>query len=257
MGEILSLHNLESYRTGKNQPGWPIPELLYQKIPVLAYRNYFCNDDKGWPLSWDKGRVEVALTLTVSILKAWQAFRPVGSPQILERLATTCPAVVMDLQEHLQNCEISNLDSSSNECSHIIIAMSCAASRVSEAKPIKSPNPMLGSKVLAFFFPDFFPVWDTAWIKRRALSGLQSEALPPAVGRELKQDPAASEYARYLWLMINDAWLTSHRDYEQLRSNCLRECRRKGYYKPEEVLEEFYADLTPLLFEVCLLGRNG
>ena len=225
MGKILNLANLQSYGTGKNQPGWPIPELLYQKLPVLAYRNYFCSDDTYWPLCWDKGRVEVALSLTASILKAWQAFRPAGSPQVLGRLVVSFPSIVMRLQPRLRNLEISNLDPKSKRCSDVIIAMSLATSQVSKAKPIKNPNPMLGSKILAFFFPDFFPIWDTAWIKQKGLSGQRSKPLPGAVDKTLEGDPAALEYARYLWMMINDAWRTSNGEYEHLRSACIGECK--------------------------------
>src|SRR5215813_2639213 len=107
MGNIMTLANLESYRTGGNQPGWPITELLYQKVPILAYRNYLCKDDKDWPLCWDEGRIEVALALTVSILKAWQAFRPEGSAPVLKRLIPMLPPIVMKLQAQLRECDIS------------------------------------------------------------------------------------------------------------------------------------------------------
>src|SRR5262249_31041782 len=163
----------------------------------------------------------------------------------LKRLIPMLPPIVMKLQAQLRECDISGLDPTSNRCCEVIVSMSSAASRVSEAKPIKNPNPMLGSKVLAFFFPDFFPVWDTAWIKQRGLSRQPSGPFPPAIGKELKADPAALEYAGYLWLMINDAWMMCDEDYERLHSACIVECRRQGYQKPREVLDEFYSDLTP------------
>ncbi len=50
--------------------------------------------------------------------------------------------------------------------------MADAVSRVEEAKDVD--NPMLGSKILGFFFPDFFPIWDTAWVKPALESGSES-----------------------------------------------------------------------------------
>jgi hypothetical protein len=53
VGEILNSLNLLSYTSGQYRrrlPNWPLPDLLYSKIPVLAYRNYVndCAENK-WP----------------------------------------------------------------------------------------------------------------------------------------------------------------------------------------------------------------
>jgi hypothetical protein len=110
--------------------------------------------------------------------------------------------------------------------------------------------------VLGFFFPDHFPVWDTAWVKT-ALAAASETPLPCDIEDRLEGDDAALEYARYVYLMIKDSSATPAAEYRNLKTECIRQCKRVGYDKPEEALREFYSDLTPLLFEVCLLGSMG
>lgn len=120
-------------------------------------------------------------------------------------------------------------------------------------------NPMLGSKLLNFFFPEFFPVWDTGWIKKRAMKHYKGVSLPEDVQKRLEHlenSRAAVEYAQYVYLMLMDLWRTSPSQLQRLRRACYRHCERRGYYKPQVIINDNYRDITPLLFETCLLGKH-
>jgi hypothetical protein len=66
---------------------------------------------------------------------------------------------------------------------------------------------------------------------------------------------AARQYARYVNLMITDAWNTPESEYKQLLAESFRLCARDGYDEAKQVLDQFYFDFLPALFEACLLGR--
>ncbi len=257
MGKIMTVENLQAYESGPGaNPNWPIADLVYQKVPILSYRNYFCEyDDAQWPLCWDSRRVSFALRLVAEILKSWQAFRPLPAEAVVKKLEPAFPKIVGILQATLYRhakAGVSSVVPNSPPWREIIVAMAKAVSDVSGAKGIQ--NPMLGSKVLAFFFPDFFPVWDTAWIKKRGLSQRNASDFDSQIHENLKGDVAAIEYAQYLILMLKEASTVSDELYETLLAECLRQCHVRGYSHHRELIDEFYVDLTPLLFETCLLG---
>jgi hypothetical protein len=133
--------------------------------------------------------------------------------------------------------------------------MATAVDEIAEIVKTKSKNPtlnpMLGSKVLSFFFPDYFPIWDTAWVKKALVVPLKGQEEDRAV-RDLRST-AAHGYAKYVNLMITDAWETSSDEYERLEAECVRLCVRDGYDEAKGVLDQFYS--LPVLFEACLLGR--
>ena len=258
MSEILNLANLRAYASGQQrgtQPRWPIPELLHQRVPVLAYRNYLNNDHKNqWPLCWEKRHVVPALRLVGDILRGWQAFRPSSSEKVVRALEPALPRIVLQLQKALRDHSIKYVTAvapSSRNWEVILARMAQSVSEIARAKHVR--NPMLGSKILAFFFPDFFPVWDTAWVKK-ALTKRGTTGLPAGVQGRLEGDKAALEYACYVHLMVSDAWNTSNKEYEKLKRYCVRECGRQGYYGSSYLVDEYFSDLTPLMFEVCLLG---
>jgi hypothetical protein len=273
MGEILNIRNLQSYTSARyhnDLPRWRVADMLHVKLPVLAYRDYVTTyDDKDWPFCWhSKRHVTAALRLTVTMLMSWQATRRRGGAKlILVRLEPRFHSMVQRLQKVLQRHSKAWLESDDGIVPHdkahveLVRAMATAVGDIAELVKTKSKNPtlnpMLGSKVLSFFFPDFFPIWDTAWVSKALAAPLKnSKDHGPAVTMsEGLHSPAARSYARYLNLMIADAWDTSVTEYKQLERECIRLCIRDGYEGAKRVLDEFYA--LPVLFEACLLGRAG
>jgi len=263
---ILTLPNLRSYISRAQPPSlpeWPVQDLLFLKVPILAFRNYL-NDytDDQWPLCWQEERIIPALRMTAEILKPWQAFRsnrPVSTEEVLEKLEPIFPKIVLDVQDTLAACSllcITDLVPTSNDYNKVLRSMALAVARVAEAKQVD--NPMLGSKILGFFFPDFFPIWDTAWVKPALKDASEMPgwpALPKEIEEEFSKSGAGLDYARYVHLLAQDASTSTNPEYTMMRTECVKKCQDEGYHKPEHVLDEFYYDLTPMLFEVCLMGR--
>ncbi len=271
MGTILNVTNLQSYASTRYRddlPGWPVADMLHVKLPVLAYRDYVASyDEKEWPFCWNSKRhTTAALRLTVTMLMSWQATRRRGGAAlILKRLEPRFPTIVRHLQTVLRRHSNTWLESDDGVAPHTkahldtVRAMATAVGDIAEIVKTKSKsptvNPMLGSKVLSFFFPDFFPIWDTAWLSKALAAPLrestdQGAAVTMADGL---RSPAARNYAKYVNLMIVDAWDTSVDEYRQLERECVRLCIRDGYEGAKRVLDQFYA--LPVLFEACLLGR--
>jgi len=95
--------------------------------------------------------------------------------------------------------------------------MARAVAKVSACKPLKRSTPMLGSKILHFFFPEFFPVQHTSWIRKtvRRLSAKKrkrklelTKKWAEAFG-SASNPGAAREYAQYVDLMIANLKTTS------------------------------------------------
>jgi hypothetical protein len=246
----------------KDQPDWPVQDLLYVKVPILAFRNYLNDDtDDQWPLCWEEARIIPALRMAAEILKPWQAFRsnqPVSTEEILERLEPDFPKIVLGVQEILAACSlqcITDLSPTSDKYSKVLLGMADAVTGVAKAKQVD--NPMLGSKILGFFFPDFFPIWDTEWVKPALSSAYEVPGwpeFPTEIEEELSGRKAGLEYARYVHRLVQDASKSTNVEYAIMKAECVKACQNEGYHKPEHVLDEFYYDLTPMLFEVCLLG---
>jgi hypothetical protein len=141
---------------------------------------------------------------------------------------------------------------------HMAVAVAEIAEVVKTASKNPSRTPMLGSKILSFFFPDFFPVWDTEWIGH-ILAARRKEAgetqVPAGIERRLSPNGADQDYASYVNLMIRDTSDTTKFEYDRLRAAAGRCCVRAGYDRSKHLLDEFFYDLTPVLFEACLMGR--
>jgi hypothetical protein len=264
-GRILTSTNLHSYIScaqPESQPDWPVQELLYQKVPVLASRNYL-NDDTSnrWPLCWKEPSIIPALRMTAEILKPWQAFRsnrPVSAEEVLEKLEPDFPRIVRDVQKTLATFHcITDVPVTGEDYNNVLLGMADAVSRVAKAKDVD--NPMLGSKILGFFFPDFFPIWDTAWVKPALESAYAIRGwpeFPKEIEKELSESDAGLDYARYVHLLVQDAATLTDAEYSIMKAECVEKCQKDGYHKPEHVLDEFYYDLTPMFFEVCLLAAS-
>jgi hypothetical protein len=271
MGEILNLANLRSYASARysdDLPNWPLGDMLHVKVPVLAYRDY-ANDyaNREWPFCWqNKRHIIAALRMAVTMLMSWQATRRKGGADlILKQLEPHFPRIIRRLQKVLRTNSTQWFDAvspNSEAYTQIVYHMAKAVGEIAEivkTQSSKNPsiNPMLGSKILSFFFPDFFPIWDTAWISKALVTPLRDPG-EGAVGAKMAgtlSSNAARQYARYVNLMITDAWDTTESEYTQLRAECFRLCARGGYDEAKQVLGQFYVDVLPVLFEACLLGR--
>jgi len=241
--------------------------MLYMKHPVLAYRDYVGRDDEKWPFYWhDRRHINTALRLSITMLMSWQATRRKGGAKlVLKRLEPKFPRIVGGLQKVLRThseewFSSDGVEPGTSAHTEIVEAMAKAVGEVAKIVRTRSKNaamnPMLGSKVLSFFFPDFFPIWDTAWIKKALTMPLKESTQDGTIPETFQEltSPAARRYARYVDLMIADAWDTSPREYKELEAECVRLCELDGYDDAKGLLADDLYSL-PVLFEACLLGR--
>lgn len=274
MGEILNLRNVRAYqrkvrRGGRHAPDWPLDDLLYLSIPTLAIRNLDYDDDGGdatyWALSWKgKKHSKLAISVAGTILKQWQAFRPHPSDRLLKRIGARMPNVISRFQNKIRRLKIRTVRDVPTRGTKFNVVLLEMATAVAELSVLKNaPNPMVGSKLLHFLIPEFFPVWDTYWIRRVALrhhrdryQSITSEVAERLTHlRNTKGEVfyrAAREYASYVNLMLRDLSKTSNRELKSM----VKECLRLGQMEREVVKGHFQnEDLSPMLFEICLLGK--
>ena len=89
--------------------------------------------------------------------------------------------------------------------------------------------------------------------ERRRIRADAKRALP--TGQSSK---AALDYAVYVSLMIDDLRRAKPREREALRRMCLQHCSRKNRHRLlDAVMEDNVWDMSPLLFERCLLGEGA
>jgi hypothetical protein len=273
---LFSPGNLRAYsaKAGvrQNFPNWPLDELLYLSIPVLAIRNLDFDlakgDEKYWALSWKGTKNQsIAFGVTGSILRRWQAFRPHPSRKLLQKIEKRMPSIVRRFQRQMRQRQIRTIrDVKPNSPAyHIaVMEMAKAVADLSQVKSRKARNPMMGSKILHFLYPEFFPVWDTYWIKKKVLNRYFKERhknLPKNVQTLLGKlkfskgsayYSSAREYASYVHLMLIELSKISERQYRRL----LKECINKAEIGHEVIDCHFHCrDMSPILFETCLLGK--
>jgi hypothetical protein len=275
MGDIINIANLNRYtgrysrhRRAKSvemKIGWKLSGILLEKFPVLSIRSRMDDVEEPSPLVWESGRnTRMAAAVILDTLKAWQAFRPRSEASVHRRLMKEIPRVAIGLQTKLVQMDISCVHhlvksgASSEEYAHALFLMSRAAGRLSHAKG--SDSPMLGSKILHLLFPELFPVWDNAWINKKALAneGISDaelgewlpESILPRLNR-LQYGKAALTYARYLALMAKDLRHTPQGEFGRVEAALIR-----GAEIPPSVIRWHFHDLRPLAFELCLLGKH-
>lgn len=257
MGQIVNIRNFNKYsgryskrphKAPEKEIGWYVYDSLIEKFPILALRNRN-HDDENWPLTWKRNRnLPIAIDLVLSSLKAWQAFRPESSRKIVNRLSGELPTILLKFQNKMVQMdikkawEINNLNN--NQFRNTVKTISYSVSEISSYKLTKTP--MLGSKIMHHFFPELFPVWDTAWIKNKAL---RKENFTSKYISENFEDPVAREYGMYFELMLNELYDTSKAEYRKIE---------KAYIIHSEIRKNIifwhFYDLAPIIFEVCLLG---
>lgn len=256
---LLTAENLEKYMAWRDKP-WEVDDLIYERLPMMAVRNYLNDDeDEQWPLCWNQGRsTRIGLALCIEALKGWNAFRgPSGVAEPTRVALRACvPGVVQGFQGWLKDRKIYSVwDAVRNQeqSEELIEKMSDAVVKVSACKRLKAPNPMLGSKVLHFFFPEFFPVWDTAWIKKTILH-LEGESVES--NGDDADDPG-HEYAQYLHLMFQNIRQTTQGKVKTLGSVVVGYSAKQNKHDAlKAIVEQNLWDLSPILFELCLMGRG-
>ena len=69
--EIMTGPNLRAYMSWREKP-WEVDDLLYERLPMLAVRNYLNSDyDRQWPLCWSQGRnLRLGLSVCIEALKS-------------------------------------------------------------------------------------------------------------------------------------------------------------------------------------------
>jgi hypothetical protein len=261
-GQIMTIQNLNTYMKWRGSP-WKVDDLLYERLPMLAVRNYLSEEnDENWPLCWTKGRpIRLGLSTCIEGLKSWQAFRSAqpDSGEVTRRHLHACvPRIIETLQSWLRRQGVYRLQDAKGKTRRALVKrMAHAVAQVSACKPTAKPNPMLGSKVLHFFFPELFPVWDTAWIKKtmRRLRLMSSNSRHSKTYGQFTG--AAQAYAEYLGLMFRELDATPVRAMKSLTKTAVSsssEANRHPEFK--RILNDNLWDLTPILFEVCLMGRG-
>lgn len=269
MGQIFNIRDFNRYigtysrcmrrRTVEKRIGWYIPDILYARIPTLALRNLNEDPKKEWPLIWKQDKILAqAILLTLDTLKAWQAFRPLPSDLVIKKLTKKLPSIILRFQREMLDLNIyriSDLRNSKKEITlRVIQLLSNTVGEISEIKNNK--NPMMGSKIMHFLFPELFPIWDTYWIKNKALVK-EDYALPEDLEEELSVIyDAAYEYASYVNLMIRDLKQTTVEELNNLKKAFVRRCIKHGEMSDASVVDEFFWDINPILFEICLLGKH-
>jgi hypothetical protein len=71
--QVMTRENLREYMKWRKKP-WPIGDGLYERLPMLAVRNYLSNADdaEDWPLCWTRGRnIRVGLSVCTEMLRIW------------------------------------------------------------------------------------------------------------------------------------------------------------------------------------------
>ena len=265
MANIQTAKNLNRFikKSGKEKSleeksGWYLWSSVHQRIPALALRNYASDEGLFW--SWNRGRnLDIALDVVISILRGWQAFRPVPYNEVKDELKRLSARGIIRIQNVFRKWKCANARDISQltgrEYYTILFKM---AELVAELSMLKTPNnPMLGSKVMNFMMPEFFPMWDTAWIgKALAEHDYQlpdkEDWLPSHLLSRLEQKEyanAALEYAWYLAIMFEDMDTTPRKESKKAVANYINHSE-----VPKKVFEWFIDSADTLVFERCLLG---
>jgi hypothetical protein len=235
--------------------------LFFDPVPVLSYRNMNAYDD-DWHSTWSwrgNGNLKRAVETAIPVLSAWKALR--GRKRSFQRKLRTdlkkrLPGIIAGFvlrASRLGFRRIRDVRPSNRNYSTLIVEMARAVEKVSKLKLKNTSNPMLGSKALHFMLPEFFPVWDTEVIKE-CLSK-EMLCLPKHISNKLKTD-AARKYAAYVHFMVQELRRLPRKDYDKLERMCVRlSVEGQGVRQAQASLGWFYDDLSPTVFEICLMGK--
>jgi hypothetical protein len=243
-------------KTPAKTTGWDIEGNLLEKIPILALRNRDMEENS--PLSWEPDRnLRHAINLALERLKAWQAFRPIKADKVTRKVAAAVFIRLIKLQGHLKEHQIESvwniMKLDQKEYDQVVVLISETAGALSSFK--SKFYPMLGSKIMHLLLPEFFPVWDTAWIKNRCLGSeskdLETWLTGETISRLNRQGKASADYGWYFTLMLRDLDRIGIREYSKIEKALIKYSRI-----PKEVLDYHFFDLSTIVFEFCLLGKH-
>jgi hypothetical protein len=254
---ILTTTNARAYcKRTQNKTRWYVYDLVAIPMTVLGLRNlnsYRIGNKPNWVLSWKRdANMKRAIELVFLFLKGWQAFRTsIPSRRKIRQLKERLPAILLRFQQEMKRARVFSIaEVDERRKARVVRAMARAVHQISKYKT--EDNPMLASKILHFFFPEFFPVWDTYWIRNKCLRPLHKRGcyfLSEDLGEYIEDlNAAAHEYGRYVELMLKE--IRRRPALRTIRSIFLR----NGEFD-HKAIHWHYHDLTPTLFEMCLLGR--
>jgi hypothetical protein len=257
LNTFIGRYSAKRHRQSVEQKtGWDVEGNFLEKIPILALRNRDMENES--PLSWRSDRnLRHAITLTLDRLKAWQAFRPMNSDRVVRKVGMDLPGIIKKFQRQLIEFHVESLwdimDLEQNRYNKVVILVAETVGNLSLYK--SDLYPMLGSKIMHLFLPEFFPIWDTAWIKKRCLVNEYKNIetrLSPELFLELNSHSKASvEYGRYFALMLQDLMKTGKSEYKKITNALIRYSRI-----PKEVIDYHFFDVSTIVFEFCLLGKH-
>lgn len=285
MGGILNYANFRAFVTRRGirksreeELNWLLREQIWQRLPVLALRNRQPADDdkKLWHLVWSRSaNTRLAVVVTLETLRSWQAFRPGVPKKIIGRMSPRVADAVIGFQHAVKTEGVSAITTVAWKARRnkaalvedIVFAMADAVGRLSSLKKNKVSTPMLGSKVMNFMMPEFFPVWDTAVVKK-ALA--REDLTDAALGRwlsakvvaRLQETPHGGvglTYARYVALMLRELEETPRNEYERIEKAYVEHAAGTSEADVDDyrsVVDYHFETLAPLVFEVCLLGKG-
>jgi len=134
------------------------------------------------------------------------------------------------------------------EREELITLLANTVAKISEIKG--AGNPMIGAKIMHFMFPEFFPVWDTKWIKNKCLSR-ETYELRKKIRTRLGDDGAAVEYATFLHFLITDVLATRKSTYDRLQEIFRKKCAIRS----QAVIDEFFG-ISHRSFSKCVSLEN-
>lgn len=144
MGNIINIDNFRAYCRIENRI-WKISDLLEDRFPVLDLRNMMFDDN--YPLSWkNESYFNLAVNLTLEILKRWRAYRPKNPDKIIKKLtaAKDLHKLLLKFQKNVLKYRIKNtreIIRMDQDCyNKIIIIISKTVGDISSYKNDKKPN---------------------------------------------------------------------------------------------------------------------
>lgn len=263
---IITSRNSRAYSERKT--GWQVYSLFFEPLPLLAMRNnndehdkYSSKNDWHSTFSWrNDANLASAVQLALSLLQKWGAFRGLTTKErsrLMRTAVSDIPAIVESLSYKLWNLDIRRIDDIRPGAKHyarLITTLARAVGKVSALKGNSHPNPMFGSKVLHFLIPEFFPVWDNAIIDQRCLATLEQQSCPEAIRKKLRGS-VEQQYADYLHLFLTEMDSITQADYRHAEKACLDRIDPHARQTVKEIIQYHYDDVSPIVFEICLMGH--
>ena len=271
MRGLIQTNNVKNYANSKiGSEKWPIYSLFLEPLPILAIRNLNEYNDhyteKDWhsTFSWDNNsKLRDAIQTAIPRLQGYGALRSSkkgGQRKLQAALKSKFPKILKRFQSQTRRLKIrrlSDVKPHQRQYHDFLVAVANAVGEVS-TKAKKVNTPMIGSKVMHFFLPEFFPIWDTAVIYKKALKHEKNLSSLPDGTLDNILTPAGKSYALYVHLLVTELSQASKTQRSQVLRLCIRECAKDcevSVNQMRDVLDFHYDDLWPTVLEICLIGK--